>query len=213
MGIVLFIVVTGICYMVFTRNSLVNQSKKLNQLLYIEKSPEKYIAEVDKLIKKFQSARERNINLIQKTTGLLYAGRFEESIKILFDDIDKIPPNWQHVYYHNLIASLFFNGETKRANEVLLEAKDVLDDYAKIDANKTAIEFLYAMSDFYKGNGMERKEFFENLSEMGRNDYRIALGYYFLGKINELENNIDESEENLEQSKIYGKGSFIEELS
>lgn len=212
MTIVLIIIVAFILYFVFNRNSLVKQVNTLNQLLYIEKSPEKYILEVDKLIKKLQSERERNINLIQKTTGLLYGGRFEEAITILTDDIKKIPPNWQHIYYHNLILSLFFNGEIERANEVIIEAKAVLEEYAKRESNKTAIEFIYAISDYYNGNGISRKEFFHDLSQTGRNDYRIAFGYYFLGKIYELENNEDECEENLEKAKLYGKGSFIEEL-
>ena len=206
------IAIIFIGYFVIKRQILVRQVNLFNQLLYVEKSPQKYIDEVDKLISKIQSSREKNINLIQKTTGLLYAGRFDESITILMDDIKKIPPNWQHIYYHNLILSLYFNDEIDRGNDILNEADDVLKEYEKRENNKAAIEFIYAVSDFYNDKGISRKEFFEKLSLEGRNDYRIAFGYLFLSKVNTLENNYEVSKLNLEKAKSYGKGSFIEEV-
>mgnify|MGYP000891919827 CR=1 FL=1 len=212
MEIYIVIIIVFILYFIIRRQVLIKQVNKFNQLLYVEKSPQKYIDEVDKLLIKFQSARERNINLIQKTTGLLYAGRFDESINILMDDIKKIPPNWQHIYYHNLILSLFLNDEINRANDVVIEAKDVFDEYQKRENSKSAIEFIYAVSDFYNGDGVSRKEFFENLSVNGRNDYRIALSYFFLSKINTLENNEAESKLNLEKAKTFGRGSFLENI-
>jgi len=213
MDILIIVIVGLILYGFLKRRSLVKQVDVFNKLLYLEKSPENYIEEVDKLLRRFQSEKEKHINLIQKTTGLLYAGRFNESIKILTDDIKKIPPNWQHVYYHNLILSYFFNDEIDKGNEVINEAKDVLELYAKRDSNKTAIEFIYAVADFYNGNGEERKQFFTDLTENGRNEYRMAFGHYFLGKIYELEDNEEESSANLEKARLYGKGSFIEEFS
>ncbi len=212
MGYVIVIIAAFIAYFFFRRNSLIKQVNLFNRLLYIEKNPEKYIEEVDKLLRRIQPERERNINLIQKTTGLLYDGQFDEAIRILTDEIKKIPPNWQHLYYHNLILCLFLNGETERANNVLEDAKDVLELYAKRENNKSAIEFIYAVSDFYSGKGSTRKEFFHDLSQNGRNDYRVALGFYFLGKIYEQENNEEESEEKSEKAKIFGKGSFLERL-
>ena len=213
MDILLIVILVLIVYVFLKRRSLVKQVNVFNQLLYIEKSPEKYIDEVDKLLRRLQSEKEKHINLIQKTTGLLYAGRFDESIKILTEDINKIPPNWQHVYYHNLILSYFFNDEINKGNEALIEATDVLEVYSKRESNKTAIEFIYAIADFYNGNGAARKEFFVDLTEVGRNEYRMAFGYYFLGKIYELDGNDEESSANLEQARLYGKGSFIEEFS
>lgn len=213
MDIIIILVIGFILYGIFKRKNLVKQVNLFNQLLYVEKKPEKYVEEVDKLLRKIQPEKEKHINLIQKTTGLLYAGRFNESIKILTDDIKKIPPNWQHVYYHNLILSYFFNSEIDKGNEVLKEARDVLEEYAKRDSNKTAIEFIYAVADFYNGNGEGRKQFFEDLTGVGRNEYRIAFGYYFLGKISESENNDEESLAYLEKARNFGKGSFIEEYS
>jgi len=213
MDILIIFIVGLILYGFLKRRSLVKQVDVFNKLLYLEKSPENYIEEVDKLLRRLQSEKEKHINLIQKTTGLLYAGRFNESIKILTDEIKKIPPNWQHVYYHNLILSYFFNDEVDKGNEVMNEAKDVLELYAKRESNKTAIEFIYAVADFYNGNGGERKQFFADLTENGRNEYRMAFGCYFLGKIYESEDNEEESSANLEKARLYGKGSFIEEFS
>lgn len=196
----------------FRRNNLVQQVELFNRLLYKDKSPEKYTQEIDRLLSNIQSDRERSINFIQKTTGLLYLGKFEEAINILTEKIKKIPPNWQHVYYHNLILCLYLNNEVERANEILKEAKDVLDVYAKKDYNKAAIDMIYAVADIYNGGGSKSKDFFIDLSQTGRNDYRIAFGYYFLSKIYELENKLEESEENLEKARTFGQGSFIENI-
>jgi len=178
----------------------------------MEKSPERYIEEIDRLLLKFQSEKERNINLIQKTTGLFYAGKFEEVIKILKNDVNKIPSNWQVIYYHNLIISLFLSGEIQEGKELFAESKETIDVYYGKDYNKVTVELICAVADFYNGNASKTKEFFSNLTKTGKNDYRIAIGYYFLSKIFDLENKIDESEENLEKAKIYGQGSFIERL-
>ena len=199
-------------YVIRRKNTLEKQVELFNRLLYIEKSPEKYIIEIDKLLLKIQSEKERNINLIQKTTGLLYAGEFDESIRILTENVNKIPSNWQVIYYHNLLLSLYFNGNIEKANAILNEVKGTIDMYYKKDYNKVTIELIYAIHDFYNGNISNCKEFFSNLIDVARNDYRIAFGYYFTAKIQEQEDRIEDAEENLEEARTYGHGSFIEKL-
>jgi tetratricopeptide (TPR) repeat protein len=194
------------------RKKLEKQVELFNKLLYVEKSPQKYIAEIDKLLLKFQSANEKNINYIQKTTGLLYAGRFDEAISILNEKVKKIPPNWQVVYYHNLLLSMYFSGDTEKANEILNEAKSTIDSYYKKDYNKVTIELIYAVSDYYNNRISECREFFNLLPDVTKNEYRIAMGYYFSGKILEFDGKTEDSEELIEKAKSYGFGSFIEYL-
>jgi tetratricopeptide (TPR) repeat protein len=158
-------------YMMSRRKKLENQVELFNKLLYVEKSPQKYIAEVDKLLLKFQTENERNINYIQKTTGLLYAGRFDEAVSILNEKVKKIPPNWQAVYYHNMLLSLYFRGDTEKANEILKEVKSTIDSYYKKDYNKVTIELIYAVSDYYNNRISECKEFFKLLPEITKNKY------------------------------------------
>ncbi len=212
MQFVLIVIAIFFLYTMTRRKKLEKQVELFNRLLYIEKCPEKYIAEVDKLLLKIQSEKERNINLIQKTTGLLYAGEFDEAIKTLTEDVTKIPPNWQVVYYHNLLLGMYLNGDTERANGILKEVKDIIDMYYKKDYNKVTIELIYAVSDFYNGNISNCKEFFINLIDVGRNDFRIAFGHYFTGKIQESEGKIDDAEDSFEEARTYGHGSFIEKL-
>lgn len=199
-------------YAISRRKKLEKQVELFNKLLYIEKSPEKYIAEVDKLLLKFQSKNERNINYIQKATGLLYAGRFDEAVSILNEKVKRIPPNWQVVYYHNMLLSLYFKGDIEKANEILNEVKSTIDSYYKKDYNKVTIELIYAISDYYNNRIIECKEFFNLLPEVTKNDYRIAMGYYFSGKILEIEGKTEDSEDYMGKAKTYGRGSFIEYL-
>ncbi|MDF2616315.1 MAG: hypothetical protein K0Q47_970 [Sedimentibacter sp.] len=204
------IIIVLILYFAYKRHILYKQAGYFNKLLYIDKNPEKYVDEIDKLLLKMQSERERNINLIQKTTGLFYSGMFDESIIILEEKVEKIPSNWQAVYYHNLILSLFFSGKLDKANEVLNGAKDAIDIYLKKNINKTSVEFIYAAADFFNGNGKNKDEYFSNLTKTATNDYRIALSHYFLSKIYEEEQRVDESEEYMDKARIFGQGSFIE---
>ncbi len=212
MYVILIILAVLFIYTIRRRSILEKQVELFNRLLYVEKSPEKYIDEINKLLSKIQSEKERNINLIQKTTGLFYAGEFDEAIRILKEDVSKIPPNWQTVYYHNLLLSMYFNNQKEKANEVLTEVKGTLDLYYKRDYNKVTIELIYAISDFYNDRINDCKKFFVNLADIARNDYRIAMAYYFTGKINEMEDKIEDAEDNLEKARTYGHGSFIEYL-
>lgn len=206
------IIIALILYFAYKRHILYKQAGYFNKLLYIDKNPEKYVDEIDKLLFKMQSERERNINLIQKTTGLFYSGMFDEAIRILEEKVEKIPSNWQAVYYHNLILSLFFSDKTERANVVIEQAKDAIDIYLKKNINKISVEFIYAAADFFNDKGKDREEYFSNLTKNATNDYRIALSHYFLSKIYEEEQRIDDSEEYMDKARIFGQGSFIEHL-
>ncbi|HCX62958.1 MAG TPA: hypothetical protein DHU59_11060 [Clostridiales bacterium] len=210
MYIIAGILIVLFIYSTNRRKKLEKQVELFNKLLYKEKSPEKYIDEVDKLLLKVQSDRETTINYIQKTTGLLYAGRFDEAIDILNNNVKKIPSNWQVVYYHNLLLSMYFNGEIEKARQVMEQARETLDLYSKKDYNKVTIQLTYAVADFYNGNFEECKDFFKDLIDISKNEYRVAFGYYFTGKILELESEHDKAEEYLKKAKTYGQGSFME---
>lgn len=212
MYLVLGILILMFAYSSMRRKNLEKQVELFNKLLYKEKSPEKYIDEIDKLLLKIQSEKETNINYIQKTTGLLYAGQFNEAIDILNNKVKKIPPNWQVIYYHNLLLSMYFNKDIEQATQVMSQARETLDLYSKKDYNKVTIQLIYAVSDFYNNNFSECKEFFKDLIEITKNDYRVAFGCYFTGKILEVENKYEEAEEYFEKAKVYGQGSFMEHL-
>ena len=212
MQILLVVLIIIFFYFHRRRNKLEKQAQLLNKLLYIEKSPQKYMDEVDKLLSETLSEKEKNINLIQKTTGLLYSGEFSEAIRVLTEDVSKIPPNWQVYYYHKLLLSLYLNNEAERANEILKAAKGTIDMYYKKDYNKVTIELIYAVSNFYNGNIVNCRDFFFNLKDVAANDYRIALGHYFTGKILESEGKTEDAQSSFEQAKAYGKGSFMEKL-
>lgn len=211
MYLVLALLALYFIYSMGRRKKLEKQVKLFDKLLYEQKNPQKYIDVIDELLLKFQSDNEKNINYIQKTTGLLYAGRFEEAVSILNDSVKKIPPNWQVVYYHNMLLSLYFNGDREKANEILTENKSTLDHFYKKDYNKITIELIYAVSDYYNNKISECKEFFNLLSEVSKNNYRIALAYYFSGKIMELEG-VEGSKEYFEKARDMSKGNFIDYL-
>jgi len=190
--------------------SQVNQINILNKFLYIDKKPEKYISKMDDMLSKKQSPKNVIINNIQKTTGLLYAGRFEEVIYIT-NEINKMPKDWEPIYYQNLILSLFFTGETKKAEEILEKEKPLFEEFIKNSYYKEFIDIVHGVADFYKGIGSI--DYFAELAETGANDYRKSFGYYFLGKIYKLENNMSTAKENFNNAMEYGKGSFIEEFA
>ncbi len=201
-----------VIYVIMKRKNLENQVELFTKLLYVDKTPDKYISEIDSLLLKKQSKNEININYIQKTTGLLYVGRFDEALSILNEKVEKIPFNWQVLYYHNMLLSLYFIGSTEKANDVLKEVKSTIDLYYSKDYNKVTIDLIYAVSDYYNNRIADCKDFFNELAKTTSNDYRKAIGYYFSGKILEIEGKMEESNECIKKAKTYGRGSFIENL-
>ena len=207
--IILFMLVLLI--MIFLKmKSQVDKINRLNKYLYLEKNPTKYIEHVNTILSKKQSNKNIIINNIQKTTGLFYAGKFQEVID-LTGQIKKVPKNWEPIYYQNIILSLFFMGEKTKAEETFQEAKPIFDEFKSNNYYKEFIEIVYGTIDFSKGK--DTKKYFADLAETGANDYRKAFGHYILGKINKMENNIDEANNNFNEAKKLGKGSFIEEFS
>lgn len=212
MYLIIGILIILFVYSSTRRKNLENQVELFKKLLYREKNPEKYIEEIDKILLRFQSKGERTINYIQKTTGLLYAGRFEEAIEILSENVEKIPPNWQVIYYHNLILCLYFAGHIEKANETAAKAKEILDIYGKKDYNKLTVKLIYAISNFYNENYEECKEFFLDLINITNNEFRTAFGYYFTGEILKAEHREQEAEGYFNKAAEYGKGSFVERI-
>lgn len=182
----------------------------LNDILYVKKEPEKYIEEMDKILSMRQMEKNTVINTIQKTTGMLYAGRFEEVVEAL-EVFQSIPKNWLPIYYQNLILALYFKKDKNKANETFKKAKAVFEEFRKNEYYKEFIDIVYSVYDFYNGTGS--KKYYAELAETGANDYRKSFGYYFLGMINKKEKNPEEAEANFNSAMEYGKGSFIEKFS
>lgn len=186
------------------------EANHLNDILYNKKEPNLFVEEMDKILSVKQTEKNRVINTIQKTTGLFYAGKFNEVVEIL-DNINNAPKNWLPVYYQNLVLSLYFKKDKQRANETFKRAKPIFEEFKKNQYYKDFIEIIYSVSDFYNGKGS--KSYFYDLAETGDNDYRKAMGFYFLGMINKKEKQTDEMNKNLNKAIEYGKGSFIEKFA
>jgi tetratricopeptide (TPR) repeat protein len=185
---------------------------KLHMVLYAEKNVDKYLDEVEKELSKSKSGKSRDINLLQKTTGLFFKGRFDEAIKIMNEDIKNIPPSWQHIYYHNLALCYYFSGNIEKGNETIDIARGAFSKKSTSEHKTATIEFLYSVYDYYSGKGAARKTQFKDAFQSAPNEYRKALGYYFSGKIYQEEQNFQQSKVCFEKSKQYGKGSFLEKL-
>jgi len=207
--VVLFMVILlAIIFLKIKRQ--VDQINLLNKYLYIQKRPDKYIEQMDTILSRKLSPKNIIINNIQKTTGLFYAGKFQEVID-LTNEIKKMPKNWEPIYYQNVILSLLFIGETEKAVDTFEKANTIFEEYEKNDYYKEFIDIVKNVVNFYKGNAS--KDYFAELSKSGANDYRKSFGYYFLGEINKKENNISAAKANFNNAMEYGKGSFIEEFS
>lgn len=211
MEYVIFFMILFLLAVFFKSKTQIDQINKLNNLLFIKKEPGSYVKALDRILERKQNPKNIVINVLQKTTGLFYMGRFDEVINILTNDIKNVPKNWEPIYYQNLILSMYFKGETKEAGEYMNKSKSVLEEFRDNNYYKEMIEIVYAVSGYYKGE--KNKDYFTELSVNGANDYRKSMGYYFLGQIFKSENNKAEATAQFNLAAEYGKGSFIEELS
>ncbi len=212
MIIAILIVVFLIGRFYFKNRSLKNLVDRLNTILYTDRNPEEYIKECDKLILKSFSKKEKDINLLQKSTGLFYAGRFDEVKQVLLKEMKQIPVNGQHLYYQALVLSMLFGGEVEEGHRVFTDAKDILQSYKRTEGNAKGLEFIFAVDDLYQGKYEERKEFFMDQCKNGRNYYRKAMANYCMALICKNENNVEEMNKHLQLAKDLGKNSFVEKL-
>ena len=211
--IIIILVIILVVRFVYKYKSLTTTVNRLNKILYTDKNPNEYVKECDRLLQKKQSQRDRDINLLQKATGLFYAGRFEEVKNVLNNELKQIPTNGQHLYYQDLVLSMIFGGEVEQGHELLESARETLMAFKRTEGNNKGIEFIFAVDDLYQGKYQERKEFFLDLCENGRNYYRKAMANYCLALIYKSEDNYDEMKKCLELAKELGKNSFIEGLA
>lgn len=206
----IIIIILLIISISFKVKKQIKEVNYLNDILYIQKRPDKYIEEMNKILSSKQTNKNKVINTIQKTTGLLYAGEFNEVIETL-NNIQNVPKNWTPIYYQNMVLALYFKKDRNKANETMKIAKPIFTEFSKNQYYKEFIDIIYSVSDFYNGKGS--KKYYSELAENGSNDYRKSLGYYFLGMINKKEKKTEEAEKNFKYAKELGKGSFIEKLS
>lgn len=208
---IIIIVLILIIGFVFTKvQKQIKEVNFLNNILYEQKDPEKYIEEMDKILSKKQTEKNKTINTIQKTTGMMYAGRFDEVVEIL-EKFQNIPKNWLPIYYQNLVLSLYFKKDKTKANEVFKKAKPAFDEFRKNQYYQEFIDIVYSVSDFYNNKGS--RNYYAELAKTGANDYRKSFGYYFLGMMDKKDKNIEEAEKNFTNAVKLGKGSFIEKFS
>lgn len=204
------ILILVIAFLIYKMKKQISQVNHLNDILYIQKQPEKYIEEMDRVLSVKQTEKNKVINTLQKTTGMLYAGLFKEMIETL-ENLEDIPKNWMPIYSQNLVLALYLNNDKNKANQELKKAEAVFQDFRKSQYYRELIDIVYSVSDYY--NGKSPKKSLSKLAETGANDYRKAFGYYFLGLVNKKENKFQEADENFAKAMDCGKGSFIEKLS
>ena len=210
--IILILVVSMVLFFIYKYKSLSKTVSRMNKILYADKNPDEYIKECDVLLSKPQGKKDKDINLLQKATGLFYAGRFDEVKHVLNDELKQIPANGQHLYYQDLVLSMLFGGEIEEGHKILEDASEVLNAYKRTENNNAGIEFIFAVDDLYQGKFSDRKEFFKDLCENGRNDYRRAMSNYCLAIIYKNENNLEEMNKCLQLAKELGQNSFVEKL-
>lgn len=216
------IIVLLVAWVIFTYLRYKKLSKDvnvLNKLLYADKNPQAYIDKCQELVNKTNpKKRDYDINLLQRSTGEMFAGKFQDAINTLENDMKKIPMNGQHLFYQNLLFSYFFDGQIEKGHEQFLEGKESLEHYKKTPANADGIEFIFATDEVYNAKNKEeykdvfenRLDFFENQSENGRNPYRQALASYILVMMYEKLGENDKLRKHLDVCVSEGKNSFME---
>jgi hypothetical protein len=213
MYIAIIVILFLIARYVYKNWSLTKLVKRLNIMLYVDRNPEEYIKECDKLLEKSYTKKEKDINLLQKSTGLFYAGRFNEVKEVLLNKMDKIPINGQHIYYQALVLSMLFGGNIEEGHKIFEDAKEILTSYKRTEGNSKGLEFIFAVDDLYQGKYEDRKEFFLEQCENGRNYYRKAMANFCVALIYKNGNKVDEMNRHLELAKDLGINSFVEKLA
>lgn len=201
------------CYIFYNPRYL--RSYYIGNILMKQANPDLFLIEIEKDINKQKNLKYKKMLLVNKTSGLICKGQWDEAIRILKETGDDIKnKHFKVLYYNNLVVSLFNIGRTDEAIRLLQDKSDILDMNAQYKNKEfqSSIKKLYALKEYCTGNYEESKKMFEELQEIQHYNIHRAVNYYYLGQISSIENNINTATEFFQKSRELGKNTYLPKL-
>lgn len=192
------------------------RSRYINNLLIKNGDPDLFLYELEKEISKAKTLEYKRMLLVNKTSGLVFKGRWREAVNLLNEVNDRFTYEiYTVVYYINYISALFYMGRTDEAITMYSDNKELFERYDKYKSNRSiheSVKELKGMVSFYNNNLKESREMFQEIINSTKNNNRLASCYYFLGMICQKESNIEECKDYFKKAKLLAKNSFISKV-
>lgn len=139
-----------IVWMVTKMWNMVHLSKKISaptHLLYEDKRPDLYVAEMEKILPKISAKQQKDLIRINISAGYLYNGEFEKTLETLEQvAVPGQPEVNQILYYAYRVMAYFLGGQKNSALEELEQQRKLLKKYDSTQAGITNnILVLYSM--------------------------------------------------------------------
>ena len=170
-----------------------------------------FLKEIDEDIDQNKETKYRYQLMIYKASGLIVAGRFEESLDLLNKiNMDKLPRELRSVYYYNKISALFYSELIEEAQIMLRENLELLRSKMKSDKEKYQIKKLYAIQEYHTGNFQKSEDIFNKILQHSSNFVANSICNYYLGLIKLKQEDIELSKMYFEKAYDLGQGTFVE---
>ncbi len=148
------------------------------------------------ILSKWNTKRTINYFLVNKSSVLFDMGRFDEVIRMDGIENKYLDSHVEKKYYKNLILSLYFSGQTERANSYVSEIADLYN----FNAYATFFNDKYEVSE-------------KLIKDLMLNDIteKKIVEHYLLGVIKYKQNSVRESEEQFNYIIKAGNRNFFYE--
>lgn len=192
------------------------RSFHVNLKLVKDGNPEMFLYELGKDINKAKSDEYKRALLVNKVSGLIFMGKWQEAIELL----DTIGSNFNNEvftvqYYLNYLSAHIFLERVDIAKEIYSDKKELFERYKTIKRYREinqSIKKVEGIFSFYNDDLIKSKSIFEELLDKQKYSIYRAIYHYFLGKIFEKEGNLAESKIHFNKAKLLGERTFLSKV-
>ncbi|MCE5230370.1 hypothetical protein LLG95_12365 [bacterium] len=206
--VLLVAAVFWIAILVFYRTAMRREIAIINLLR--DGEIDRFIAEMDKRLKKEKNARRRDIHKINKAAGLSNKGQWPEAISLL-DEIEfqSLSPVHRMVYVNNRLFMLMVMGNLDVARQFREEYDSLLRESAYNTKLRDAVEGTLAVYDFYFGDIRQAEIKLNALLNNDIGPIGKAQHCFFLGLI-AMQRGDDQSRDHFfKQAEDLGRNTYI----
>ena len=174
-----------------------------------------FLSEIETDIQKAKSEEYKRMLKVNKATGLIYSGSWDDAIELLDNIGDRFKYRvFSKLYYINYISALLYKSKVEEAVKLYEEKKVFLQDTESRLQRRDkrvieSIKRIEAIINFHRGNLPESQAAFEELLSSQKYDIHLAVTRYFLGLICLNEGDLQRGREHMELAKALGKKTFI----
>ena len=216
----LFTAVLGATTFTLVVNTWLTQVRLKRINAHLEKGePARFLAEIDKELRRTTQEPVRTLLLINRSAGLVYLGAFTEGLGVL-QGVDRSNfARWHgqarrlltSLYYNNLLYTLLLDRRYEEARRVVAEAESHLLPQPGAHQLDLCLQSTMAVYQYFCGNAQASRRTFDHLCRLDWPDQFKACNFYFLGRLDLADGQFEQGMLNVERAARLAPHSYLGE--